>query len=204
MRTYFIDPKNTAYKANLHCHSVFSDGRLCPEEIKRVYQERGYSVVAFTDHEYIIDHSDLSDENFIAITGCEMQITDNTTPIKAHRKSTHLNLYARDPHNCTHIFYNKKYFSFSGKPFGKAELVSSLKYVGSASSERYHTADCLNSIIRQAKENGFIVAYNHPAWSLEDVRDYGALCGLFAMEIYNTDTSKNGFVEYAILHKRRA
>lgn len=197
MKTYLINPNASACKANLHCHTVFSDGMLRPEEVKAAYKAKGYSIVAFTDHEFILDHSELSDGDFLAITGCEMQITDNTTPIKAHRKTTHLNLYARDPHNCTHVYFNKKYFCFGGKPFGDPSLVPELKYVGPADAERYHTTDCLNDIIRQAKENGYIVAYNHPAWSMEDVTDYGPLRGLFAMEVYNAGASKGGFVEFA-------
>lgn len=40
----------TYYKANLHCHTTLSDGKLTPEEIKEAYKSRGYQVVAFTDH----------------------------------------------------------------------------------------------------------------------------------------------------------
>ena len=38
------------YKANLHCHTVDSDGRLTHEEVKAEYQKRGYRIVAYTDH----------------------------------------------------------------------------------------------------------------------------------------------------------
>ena len=31
------------YKANLHCHSVYSDGKLTVEELKERYKEKGYS-----------------------------------------------------------------------------------------------------------------------------------------------------------------
>ena len=37
------------YKANLHCHTVLSDGRWTKEQVKEEYRKRGYSVVAFTD-----------------------------------------------------------------------------------------------------------------------------------------------------------
>ena len=39
------------FKTNLHTHSTVSDGKLSPEELKEEYKKRGYSVVAFTDHE---------------------------------------------------------------------------------------------------------------------------------------------------------
>lgn len=197
MKTFLISPDQAVYKANLHCHTIFSDGHLTPEQVKEEYRKRGYSIVAFSDHEYLIDHSDLSDDSFIAITATELQITDNTVPVKAHRKSTHLNIYARDPHNVTHIFFNKKHFAFGGKYFGKPELLPTLKYHGYENSERYHTVDCLNAIIKEARECGFIVSYNHPSWSLEDYSDYSGLKGLFAMEVFNTGAYKLGFTEYS-------
>ena len=38
------------YKANLHCHTTHSDGKLTPSQTREAYQAQGYSVVAFTDH----------------------------------------------------------------------------------------------------------------------------------------------------------
>jgi hypothetical protein len=32
--------------------------------------------VAFTDHEHVIDNSHLTDENFLAINGCEVAIKE--------------------------------------------------------------------------------------------------------------------------------
>ena len=32
------------YKANFHCHSVVSDGKLTPEELRDAYKEKGYSI----------------------------------------------------------------------------------------------------------------------------------------------------------------
>lgn len=197
MKVQLISPACKAYKANLHSHSTFSDGKLTPEQIKEAYMARGYQIVAFSDHEYLIDHSDLSDENFLALTSYEMQIMDMSVPTKAHRKATHLNLLAKKPHNVSQIFFNPKYFSFGSVPFGKQELIPSLKYIGSNEAERYHTIDCINDIIQQARDAGFIVCYNHPAWSLVDAGDYTLLRGLFAMEIYNGGCAKLGFTEYS-------
>ena len=64
------------YKANLHCHSTVSDGRLSPEEIKREYRKRGYQIVAFTDHNRYVNHSELNDKNFIAVAALETDIDD--------------------------------------------------------------------------------------------------------------------------------
>ena len=71
-----IRPQQNFLKANLHCHSTYSDGELTVDELKDKYVKRGYSIVAFTDHEHIIDNSRLTDENFIAITSCELAIKE--------------------------------------------------------------------------------------------------------------------------------
>ena len=64
MKKYLIEEKKY-YKANLHCHSVRSDGAMTPEELKDFFLKMGYSIVAFTDHVYIEDfNSYLTDENF--------------------------------------------------------------------------------------------------------------------------------------------
>ena len=64
------------YKANLHNHTVVSDGRSTPEEIKALYLDQGYQIVAFTDHNILIDHCDLNDGEFLALTGTEYDYTE--------------------------------------------------------------------------------------------------------------------------------
>ena len=41
------------------------------------------------------------------------------------------------------------------------------------------------SIMKEAREEGFFVTYNHPAWSLEDKDQFGKYHGMHAMEIVN-------------------
>ena len=50
MKKYLLPESGNFYKANLHCHTTLSDGRLTPEEIKELYKSQGYSIVAYTDH----------------------------------------------------------------------------------------------------------------------------------------------------------
>ncbi len=38
------------FKANFHCHTLNSDGRLSPEECVNFYQSAGYRILAVTDH----------------------------------------------------------------------------------------------------------------------------------------------------------
>ena len=38
------------FKANCHTHSTFSDGNFTPEEVIRLYREKGYDILFLTDH----------------------------------------------------------------------------------------------------------------------------------------------------------
>ena len=64
------------FKAAMHCHSTNSDGKLSVQEQKELFKKQGYSVVAFTDHEHLIDNSHLDDEDFLTITSCEIAIKE--------------------------------------------------------------------------------------------------------------------------------
>ena len=56
MKKYLLPKEGKFYKANLHMHTTISDGRMTLEETKEEYQKRGYSIVAFTDHEVLLPH----------------------------------------------------------------------------------------------------------------------------------------------------
>ena len=59
VRKYLISENGNFYKANLHCQTTISDGRMTPEEVKNLYMKNGYSIVAFTDHDVFIPHPEL-------------------------------------------------------------------------------------------------------------------------------------------------
>ena len=61
MKEYILPQNGNFYRANLHCHSTLSDGKLTPEELKEIYKSAGYSVLAYSDHNVLIDHSDLNE-----------------------------------------------------------------------------------------------------------------------------------------------
>ena len=46
----YIKKDQPQYKANLHCHSTVSDGKLTPAELKDAYKNHGYSILCITDH----------------------------------------------------------------------------------------------------------------------------------------------------------
>ena len=99
-----------SYKANLHCHTTLSDGRLTPQQVKAHYLEHGYSVVAFTDHNVLIDHSDLNDSRFLALTGIEVD-TDSFVYGKKHEfnQTCHLCAILRDPARPVPIYRAERY-----------------------------------------------------------------------------------------------
>ena len=74
MKKYLLPENGSFYKANLHCHTTVSDGSLSPEDTKAVYKEQGYSIIAYTDHDVMIDHDDLRDESFLPLLGYEIEI----------------------------------------------------------------------------------------------------------------------------------
>ena len=54
----------------------------------KAYLNKGYSIVAFSDHELMIPHNELSDENFLAITSTpESFAAINSTPVPTNGAS---------------------------------------------------------------------------------------------------------------------
>ena len=109
MKYHLLPETGTFYKANLHCHSTVSDGKWTPEEIKRNYMAQGYSIVAYTDHEVVIPHNDLRDENFLPITGAEISVNKNIPGLSyRYSKQYHLTILSTDPEKTDffHFFFS--------------------------------------------------------------------------------------------------
>ena len=96
----YIAPGAKQYRANLHSHTNLSDGTLTPEQMVQAYQEKGYSILAITDHEAPYDHTALSTDDFLMLTGYEAYIRPSPTcEFDLFKPEIHLNLLAKDPHN---------------------------------------------------------------------------------------------------------
>ena len=187
-----ISSNKKQYKANLHCHSVLSDGRKTPEELKLMYKSHGYDILAITDHERPMQHQELTDKDFMILTGYECYIRPNSAgKYDPYKKETHLNLFAKDPMNVKMICFNENYSRY----LIRDNAISSLERVGSE-KPREHSASYINEYIRTAKEYGYIVAYNHPYWSMEDEADIIAYEGLFSMEMCNYGSFVTNHLEY--------
>ena len=200
MKKYLLPQNGTFYKANLHCHSTLSDGKLTPEEVKKLYKDNGYSVLALTDHDFLRPQKELSENGFIMLTAYEIDIRDFESEFhRGIRKTVHLNLFAKNPDNTTFIGFHPetvKHLVNKGKV--TQDEIDNVKYAGELRELCYSPA-IVNDIIKSAKENGYLVSLNHPLWSLLNYSDYSQYEGVWAVEIYNNGSALLGFSneEYA-------
>ena len=191
MRKYLLPEEGSFYKANLHCHSTVSDGRWSPERIKQEYMAKGYSVIAYTDHDVLIPHPELTDEHFVALNGYEMEI-DEVRQDGKQGKTCHMCLIALEPDNVKQVCWHRSRYLF-GNARNYREQV---QFHDASDYERSFTHECISDMMRRGREAGFYVTYNHPVWSLEDFRDYSGYEGMHAMEICNWGCVVEGYNDY--------
>lgn len=191
MKKYLLPNEGNFYKANLHVHTNISDGNMTPEEIKKVYSEKGYSIVAYTDHEVMVPHADLTDDNFLAITSTEIIINDRYDCDFCYAKTYHLNIYSP----------NENQSSFSAFDESKMWLEHSKKFITpeqrANGCDRVYDVERVNDLIKKANDDGCFVSYNHPVWSSQDYSDYIDLKGLWGVEVYNTGCEMAGYFDSA-------
>ena len=184
---YLFPQEGKFYKANLHMHTTVSDGQETPEEVKTAYLKAGYSIVAFTDHEVLLCHDDLTDENFLAITSYEKSIDcPSDSSSFEYIKTAHLNLYATDSENLDCPVLNPSTVWGNAKNHVTDEMK---KFDYRAT----YSIDGLNDVIKKANDAGFLVTLNHPVWSLQNYSDYSGVKGLWGIEVYNSCCVKEGF-----------
>ena len=193
-KKYLLPYEGKFYKANLHCHSTVTDGKLSPEEIKEIYMQKGYSVVAYTDHNVFIDRQDLTDENFVALNGVESNTPAPGTKIDRTSKVCHFCAIAKDKANLVLPCYHRsKYFHV-----GNAESYRGMVQFdeNEPDYERYHCVACVNDMMQRFKSAGFFVTYNHPGWSMERYPDYIQYYYMDAIEMYNGSCIHMGYADY--------
>ena len=174
-------PQKTYYKASLHTHSTISDGKLTPEQVKEAYKKRGYSILALTDHSTMIPHNDLTEPDFLMLTGVEMDM-----PYANSKKTCHMCMLSRDP-------------ELQWIPFWDPDPLEHMKaYMALCENEgmdHRYSPENINAVVAKANEKGLLVTYNHPAWSMEYARDYTAFEGFWAMEYRNSSCIASGYDE---------
>ena len=186
--THLLPSQKRYYKANLHTHSTISDGRMTPEELKKAYKDKGYSILAITDHDVVADHSALNDPDFLMLTGAEYDISEQDKPIRAgHAKTYHLNCIAKRPDILWQPFANTNVREDVRPYLEKAQI--------DGMHREYSTA-AINRIIARANETGHMVCYNHTVWSLQEYPDYVGLKGLWGMELSNYGCMVAGYGDH--------
>ncbi len=162
------------YKANLHCHTVISDGKMTPNEVKDYYKKAGYSIVAYTDHTKYVTHDDLKDDEFLPISGFEADFhVYNTKGERTRHRTCHINFYPKDPKT--------------------AVMIPEPKVYG---------VKVINQYIEDMKANGWLCTLNHPTWSLQPTEDVCLIGGITGFEVYNHGCEKlynngNSYIHYS-------
>ena len=188
-----ILPENVNfYKANLHCHTTFSDGSFTPEQVKKAYSEAGYSIVAYTDHDVFVRHPELRDENFLPLYGFELEFGEGKNPW-VRSKSCHICFVSLDEDNPVHPLWHRSKYLFGGAKDHRDDVVFDPDV---PDFEREYTPECINEAIRIGREHNFFVTYNHPAWSLESYPEYSRYEGMDAMEIVNYGSVALGYFDH--------
>ena len=201
MRKYLLPETGNFYKVNMHSHSNFSDGVQTPEQLKELYKAEGYSAIAYTEHEALFDFTHLNDDDFLALTSYEYALGNYSNPAHcfyegkptcfADIEQMHLNLYAKDPHNKKQICFNPAFIGEKQKA-----LLGEFSYVGEGDFKKEWTIECINEIIKTARDNGFLVCYNHPYWSMNTYETYSKLENLNMLEINNGASNRGSDMDY--------
>lgn len=190
MKTVLLGKTKNFFKANLHMHTTISDGQMTPDEVKEAYRNEGYSVVAFTDHDVMVPHNELTDKNFLAITSCEMEVNQPNPENDFSLVSTyHLNFYSKASEAEVLPCFSERYIWLSHSRKYVTDEMRKTDY------SREYSVKCINDMISKANEAGFLVSYNHPVWSLQSREDYAGLKGLWGVECYNTGCARAGMID---------
>ena len=195
MKKYLLPENGNFYKANLHCHTTVSDGRLTPEGVKELYKSQGYSVVAYTDHNLLISHNDLTDSEFLALNGVELDVGGKKIEgASDYSKVCHFCLIALEPDNHINPFWHRSLYKTPGNVDKNAKYAlfddSKPDYM------RTYTSECISEIMSGSRELGFFVTYNHPTWSRESYDEYMGYHGMHAVEMFNGSCIAMGYDEY--------
>ena len=176
----FVSRGEPQFKANLHSHTTLSDGHLTPQQSVEAYKARGYQILALTDHEAPYTHHNFTTDDFLMLTGYEAYIRpDPMCNIDRYGPEIHINLIARDPDNLTFIGYDPNYCKYLTRE--QAEKLPKSRDLGG----RQHTLEYIQEFIDCAVENGYLVTYNHPCWSLAEREDILSLNNIFSLEVFN-------------------
>lgn len=192
----FVSREDPQFKANLHSHTTLSDGNLTPEQSVEAYKAQGYQILALTDHEAPRTHHRFTGEDFLMLTGYEAYIRPSAEcKLDRFGPEIHLNLFAKDPDNLTYIAYDPNFCKYMSEE--EAQKLPKSRDLG----PRRYSPEYIQAFIDCAVENGYLVSYNHPCWSMERPEDILNLNGCFSLEVFNTcSTTESGCEENMALY----
>lgn len=160
MKKYLLPESGNWYKANLHSHSTDSDGGLTPSELVNGYKDRGYSVLAISDHNVFIDRTDLCTDGFLVLNSYEY----SPQKFETVGRLTHIGLIAK----------TQDIKTAPRLPEFRSDEISDDEYTAK-----------VNETVKLASDAGFLPIYNHMRWSFETDNNLFDMNGFFAMELYN-------------------
>ena len=188
MRIELLPRNLNYYKANLHSHSTLSDGCVTPEEMKAAYKEKGYSILAITDHNVFLVHNDLTEDDFLMLNGLEY----NADPGDGSGRTCHFCAIAGSQDTVIQPLFHREKYCIRGA----VEARKFVKYDESLPDyERVYSAEGISEMMKACRDAGFFVTYNHPCWSLERYPEYMGYEGMHAMEIVNYACVAMGYPE---------
>ncbi len=187
MKRYLLPKDKNFYKVNLHCHTTCTDGHCTPEQIKEAYKKMGYSAVAFTDHEMLIAHNDLTDSEFVALHGYEIAVNEPVKMPFDDIKTYHINAIYKSKDFEKMLYFNPGH-CFKCPP----ELPPTVKYDRFLEKKEY-SVEWINKMAKELSEAGYFVNYNHPGWSLQTAEDYLPLKNFYGFEVHNTSAKGTSY-----------
>ena len=186
MKTYLLPEEGSFYKANLHSHSIFSDGKNTPEEMRDYYKSHGYQILSLTDHDVLLDHTHLNQEDFLMFTGYEYGIAEDVSCYATTCRTVEFNIYPRDPHNLKQVCFDPSVLTFAPE-----DVKKNIQHIGDPVKQEF-TAEFFQKVIDAAKANDSLIGINHPVYSLLDAEIIGNMKGLDFLEIVNQGSCLNG------------
>lgn len=183
----YLLPPVPYHKANLHAHCTVSDGIMTAEELRDAYRAQGYSILAITDHSVMVEHQDLNREDILLLTGVELEIEDpDYIRFKNHTRERHFCLIGKNPY--------RQWIPFRDpNPIPRSVAYEASNEIGSV--PRGYSPEAFNELIAECNQQGFLVLYCHPQWSMESYPDYQHLEGIWGMEYRNSDALSLGYDE---------
>ena len=68
-------------KGNIHSHSTVSDGMFSPRELAELYRDHGYAFLSMTDHNVLVSHSELPEDQICLLYTSQFSIRSCRGPL---------------------------------------------------------------------------------------------------------------------------